>query len=84
MPIKSGIYSIIDAAADADFTKNAYNQIYAGANTTAVINGTSVVMIGGSTIEVRVKSISGANVYVIGDPIDVVDGSPTLSNYPNP
>ena len=41
-------------------------------------------MIGGSTIDILVKTISGTDVYVIGDPKNVIDGPQTLSNYPNP
>jgi hypothetical protein len=84
MPLKSGIYTIIHAAVDADTANYSYNQVYAGANTTATINGVSVNMIGGSTIDILVKTISGTDVYVIGDPKNVIDGPQTLSNYPNP
>ena len=84
MPLKSGVYTIIDLAADADFTKNTYNQVYAGSTGTAIINGTSVKMTGGSTIDMVVRSISGSDIYVIGDPKNVVDGPQTLSHYPNP
>ena len=84
MPLKSGVYTVIDLAADADFTANTYNKVYAGSNTEAVINGTTVNMIGGSTIDIAVRSISGTNIYVIGDPKNVVDGPQTLSHYINP
>jgi len=84
MPLKIGTYSIIHAATDADTTKYAYYQVYAGADTTAIINGASVDMIGGSTLDITVKGISGTSVYVLGDPIDVTNGPNTLSNYPNP
>ena len=84
MPLKIGTYSIIHLAADADTTKYAYYQVYAGANTTAVINGVSVNMIDGSTLDIVVKSISGTDVYVLGDPINVTNGPTTLSQYPNP
>jgi|TARA_R110001592_G_scaffold255196_1_gene518708 hypothetical protein len=84
MPLKSGVYTVIDLASNADFTKYTYNQVYAGATGTAVINGTSVKMVGGSTIDVLVKSISGTDIYVIGSPINVINGPQTLSHYPNP
>ena len=84
MPLKSGIYTIIHAAVYADTANYSYNQVYAGANTTATINGVSVNMIGGSTIDILVKTISGTDVYVIGDTKNVIDGPQTLSNYPNP
>jgi hypothetical protein len=84
MPLKTGVYSVIHTAAEADTDNYAYFQVYAGANTTATINGKSVTMIGGSTLDVVVKTIAGTDVYVLGDKIDVVNGSPTLSNYPAP
>lgn len=84
MPLKSGVYTVIDLAADADFTANTYNKVYAGSNTEAVINGTTVNMTGGSTIDIAVRSISGTDIYVIGDPKNVVDGPQTLSHYINP
>lgn len=84
MPLKTGVYSVIHTAAEADTINYAYFKVYAGANTTATINGKSVAMIGGSTLDIIVKTIAGTNVYVLGDKIDVVSGSPTLSNYPAP
>jgi hypothetical protein len=84
MPLKSGVYSTIHAAASADTTNFYYHQVYAGAATTAVINGVTVTMAAGSTIDIGVRSISGTDVYVIGGPINVVNGPQTLSNYPNP
>ena len=84
MPLKSGIYTVIHSAAEADTSSYTYNQVYAGADTTAVINGKSITMVGGSTIDILVGSISGATVYVIGDAKNVYDGPQTLSNYPNP
>lgn len=84
MPLQSGVYSIIHEAASADTANYYYNKVYAGSNTTAVINGTTVTMAGGSELDINVKTISGADVYVIGGPINVVNGPQTLSQYPNP
>ena len=84
MSIHQGIYTIIHAAAGADTVNYKYYQVYAGAATTAVINGVSVTMGASSILNISVTSISGANVYVLGEPINTRDGSPSLSNYPAP
>jgi len=85
MPIHLGIYTIIHPAASADVVNYKYYQVYAGANATAIINGVSVTMGASSILNISVSSISGTTaVYVLGEPIDVRDGSQTLSNYPQP
>lgn len=85
MPLSTGVYSIIHAAADADFTAYTYNKVYAGAAETPTINGVSVTMAAGSDLDITVRSISGtANVYVLGDKKNVTDGPQTLNGYPNP
>ena len=62
-----------------------YFRVYAGANATPTINDTVVTMFGGSSIDVYIRSISAtANVFIIGEPKNAVDGPATLSNYPNP
>ena len=78
MPVGNRIFSIIHLAANADFSANTYSQVYAGAATTAVINGVSVTMAAGSRLDMMVKSISGASVYVLGDKKDVFTGSVLL------
>ena len=77
-------YSIIHAAADADLNNFRYFQVYAGAAATPTVNGTALTLGAGSTIDIAVRSISGstANVFVLGEPINVVDGPATLSNVP--
>jgi len=78
-------YGIIHAATSADLTNYAYFSVYAGANATPTINGTVVTMVGGSSLDIYIRSISAtANVFVIGEPKNSVTNSPTLSNYPNP
>jgi hypothetical protein len=73
--------SIIHTATNADFAAFIYTQVYAGANATVTINGTSVVMSAGSTINIRVKTISAtANVYVIGNPINTLYQDPNLGS----
>lgn len=78
-------YGIIHAAADADLNNYRYFKVYAGADATPTINGTAVTMGAGSDIDIYIRSISAtANVYVIGEPKNAVDGPATLSGYPNP
>lgn len=78
-------YSIIHAATAADLNNFRYFQVYAGADATPTINGTAVTMGAGSSLDISVRSISStANVFVLGEPKDVVDGPTTLSAYPNP
>ena len=77
MPVGNRIFSIIHAAADADFSANTYSQVYCSVTGGIVINGVSVAMIGGSKLDIMVKSISG-NAYVLGDKKDVFTGSVLL------
>jgi len=85
MPLHQGIYTIIHAAADADTVNYKYYQVYAGVTASPIINGVTVTMAAASTLDISVSSISGtANVWVLGEPINTRDGSPTLSNYPAP
>lgn len=77
----NGKYDIIVEASNADFTAHTYSMVYAGAAATPTINGTTVTMAAGSTIEMRIKSISGtANVYVIGNKADNWNGSTQLGS----
>jgi len=78
MPVSNRIFSVIHLAANADFSANTYSQVYAGADTTAVINGVSVTMGAGSRIDIMLKSLTGGNVYAIGDKKDVFTGSTIL------
>ena len=58
---------IIHLTADADTDNYQYDKVYAGAGGSITINGTSVTMVAGSTIEILVKTISStANIYVLG------------------
>lgn len=59
--------NVIHTSANADFSGYTYVKVYAGAGATPTINGVTVTMIGGCSIEILVQSISGTNdVYVIG------------------
>jgi len=65
--------SIIHLSSSANLSAFTYTQVYAGANATPTINGTSVVMAAGTVLDIRVKSISStANVYVIGSPMNTL------------
>ena len=71
--------SVIHEANLADTTKYVYTQVYCGTNASPTINGVVVNMVGGSTIDIRVGTISPtAGIYVIGSPIDTVTGSVIL------
>jgi len=78
-------YGIIHSATNADLNNYRYFQVYAGADAVPTINGTSVTMAAGSSIDIYVRSISSTvNVYVIGEPKNAVEAPTTLSNYPEP
>jgi len=73
------IHSIIVPAANANFTAHTYTQVYAGAAASPTINGIAVTMAAGSVINIKVRSISAtANVYLLGENLDVILGSPNL------
>jgi len=73
------IHSIIVPAANANFTAHTYTQVYAGAAASPTINGIAVTMAAGSVINIKVRSISAtANVYLLGEILDVILGSPNL------
>ena len=59
---------IIHLSTTADLTLNTYTSIYAGVGGTITVNGTSVTMGAGSTLEILVKTITGAaGIYLIGN-----------------
>jgi hypothetical protein len=69
-------HSIIVAAANANFSAHSYTEVYAGAAATPTINGVAVTMGAGSSISLWVRSISAtANVYLLGENMDVYQGS---------
>lgn len=73
--------SVIHESTSADLTNYSYTQVYAGANATVTINDTSVTMAAGSTIDIRVGSITGANdVYVIGNKRTTLKHDPNLGS----
>lgn len=71
MPLLNDIHSIIVSAGSANFSAHTYTEIYAGATATPTVNGISVTMSAGSSIKLKIKSISNtANVYLLGETID--------------
>ena len=78
-------YGTIHAAAEADLVNYNYFRVYAGADAVPTINGTTVTMAASSTVDVYIRTITPtADVFVIGEPINAIDGNTTLSRYPNP
>tara|TARA_R110000796_G_scaffold58413_5_gene134907 strand:- start:14957 stop:15193 length:237 start_codon:yes stop_codon:yes gene_type:complete len=74
------INSVIHAAADAEVSAYTYTKIYASVTASPVINGTTVPLVAGFTIELLVKTITPtANVFVIGYS-KLLERSPTVIN----
>lgn len=65
--------SVIHEIGSADFTNFVYNEVYASANTTITINGNSVVMIAGTSLDdLIINNASGSNAYLLGYSIKVI------------
>ena len=86
MAVNRRIASVIRRWDNADFNAHKYTIVYASKDSDAIVNGEEVFLVATTQLDFNVSSISANtnNVYLLGDKIDVVDGSPTLSNYPNP
>lgn len=84
MPLFNDVHSIIipaTSATSATFSAYSITEIYAGASATPVINGVSVTMGAGSSIKVKVSSISnGTGCYLLGEKINVLATDPNI--YP--
>ena len=71
MPLLNDIHSIIVPAASANFSAHTYTEVYAGSGATPTINGVSVTMGAGSSIKIKVNSISNtAGIYLLGETIN--------------
>jgi hypothetical protein len=86
-----GYFPIIHAASGATPECYAYLKVYGGTGGgSAIINGLPINVGAGSTIDITVKTITGAtgNVYLLGMSRNVLEGSNTLGGYgdqiPNP
>lgn len=81
MPLLNDCHSIIVAATSPNFTAHSYTEVYAGADSTPVINGVSVTMAGGSSIHIKVKSITnGTGCYLLGENLNYLTDNPNI--YP--
>lgn len=77
--------SIVHTPATANFSAFTYTQLVIGANTTTVVNGTSMTLAGGTTITLKIQSISGGtSVYLIGSPLNVSDNAHPDGTYSLP
>lgn len=80
MSISNQIYSLIVPAGSANFTAHTYTQIYASAAATPTINGQAIAMAAGSSLNLRIRSISGGtNCYLLGEMASVY-GDTTILN----
>lgn len=86
-----GYFPIIHAASGATPECFKYLKVYGGTGGgSAIINGLPINVGAGSTIDIAVNSITGVtgNVYLLGMPRNVLEGSNTLGGYgdqiPNP
>jgi hypothetical protein len=71
MPLLNDIHSIVVDAASANFTAHTYTEIYAGANSTPTVNGIALTMAAGSSIKIKVRSISnGTGCFLLGEKIN--------------
>lgn len=79
-----GIPSIIHPASGATLSAYTYIEVYVGTGGgSATINGMSFILSEGSSISIMIRSISDVvgNIYLLGLPINVFQGTPTLSGY---
>jgi hypothetical protein len=71
MPLLNDIHSLVVDATAPNFTAHTYTEIYCGAAATPVINGVTVTMGAGSSIKIKVKTITAATGCVLlGETID--------------
>jgi len=71
MPLLNEIHSIVVPAASANFSAHNYTEVYAALSDTIVINGVNVTMGGGSSIKIKVRSVSGGtNCILMGENIN--------------
>lgn len=80
MAINNQVYTVMVPAASANFTAHTYSCIYASAAATPTVNGVTIALAAGSSVNLLVRSISsGTNCYLLGDNIDV-SGGPVYLN----
>lgn len=79
MALITTTHSIIAPATSPNFSAHSYHHIYAGVDATPVINGVSVTMAAGSSLDIKINTISnGTGCYLLGENTDVLQGSTNL------
>lgn len=79
MPLLNDIHSIIVPATQANFTAHSYTEVYAGADDTIAINGVAMKIGNGSSIRIKVSSVSGGtNCVLLGETINNRVDNPIL------
>jgi hypothetical protein len=79
-----GVPSIIHPASGATLSAYTYFHVYVGTGGgSATVNGMPFILSEASTIQIMINSISDVvgNIYLLGVPINVFQGTPTLSGY---
>ena len=80
MPLLNDVHSIIVSANSAVLSAYSFTEIYAGAAATPIINGQSVVMAAGSSIKIKINSISAATgCSLLGERINTTADNPSLN-----
>lgn len=81
MPLLNDIHSIVVPAASANFSAHSYTEIYAGAAATPFVNGVSITMGAGSSIKIKVVSITGGtSCFLLGETINNRMDSPIIGS----
>jgi hypothetical protein len=58
---------VIHESSNADLDKFVYTEVYAGVSASPIINGRTINMVAGTSIEILITSISAnSSVYVLG------------------
>jgi len=76
-------FSVIRAWQNANFTTEYYSQIYAYSDATILINDELVELPAYMPLNIKIQSVSAAtpgNIYLLGNKIDVYNGSPNLGS----
>ena len=83
MALHNKINTIIVESTSADFSAHTYTQVYSTVGGSIDLNGSSVAMVAGATLDIVLKqqgttSLSG--VYFLGSPKNTTTGSPNLGS----
>jgi hypothetical protein len=65
MPLLNDIHSIIVPATAPNFSAHSYTEVYAGADDVIAINGVAFQIGNGSSIKIKVGSVSGGTKCVL-------------------